>query len=294
MAYYNERVFKDPFTEPYKVNRVTYAMAPHFIWQAPRPEPVYRHAVMRDFYAGWELRAFTRVRTVRGFLAETPLKLARAIFFFAGVTLLPPLFLTRRVLADRRTRFLVVCVLVLAAGMLVETWLIPHYLAPFTAAFYALGLQAMRHLRVWSPGGQPVGVGLVRSIVTVCVVLVVLRGCAGPFHLKLAGWPTTTWYGSEDFGAARARVEAALEGLPGRQLAIVRYSATHDPLNEWVYNAADIADSQVIWAREMRTSEDLELMRSYKGRTVWLIEPDKHPAGVSLYPSPGQERAALQ
>jgi hypothetical protein len=294
MAYYNYRVFKDPLTEPYKVNRAAYAMAPHFIWQASRPEPVYRHAVMRDFYAGWELRAYTKVRTVPGFLTETPLKLARAILFFAGIALLPPLFLTRRVLADRRPRFLVVCVLVLAAGMLVETWLIPHYLAPFTAVFYALGLQAMRHLRVWSPGGEPVGVGLVRSIVTVCVVLVVLRACAGPLHLRLAGWPTTTWYGSEDFGAARAKVEAALEGLPGGQLAIVRYSTIHDPLNEWVYNAADIADSQVIWAREMRTGEDLELMRSYKGRTVWLIEPDKHPAGVSLYSSPGQARAALQ
>jgi hypothetical protein len=289
MAYYNYRVFKDPFTEPYKLNRATYATAPHFIWQSPRPEPLYRHAVMRDFYTGWELRAFTKARTVSGFLTETPLKLIRAILFFAGFALLPPLFFMPRVLTDRRPRFLVLCVCVLALGMLVETWLIPHYLAPFTAAFYALGLQTMRHLRVWRPAGQPFGIGLVRSIVTVCILLVGLRACAGPLHLRLAAWPTWTWYGSEDFGAARTQVEATLNRLPGRQVVIVRYSPSHNPLNEWVYNAADIADSQLIWAREMQTTENLELIRYYKDRTVWLVEPDKNPAAVSPYPNPGRK-----
>ena len=292
MAYYNYRVFGNPLTEPYKVNRATYAMAPHFIWQSQRPEPVYRHAVMRDFYS-WELDGFRKVRTVPGFLTETPLKLARAILFFAGIALLPPLIMSRRVLADRRTRFLVVCVLVLAAGMLIETWLIPHYLSPFTAAFYALGLQAMRHLRVWSPGGQPVGVGLVRSIITICIVLAALRTWAEPLHLRLAGWPTWTWYGSRDFGAARARVDAGLEQLPGRQLVIVRYSPDHDPFDDWVYNAADIDGSKVVWAREMHVANDLELIQYYKDRNVWLVQPDKQPAEVSPY-TVSRESVALR
>ena len=34
----------------YQVNRRTYSTAPYFLWQSPRPEPVYRHAVMRQFY----------------------------------------------------------------------------------------------------------------------------------------------------------------------------------------------------------------------------------------------------
>jgi hypothetical protein len=293
MGYYNYRVFENPFTEPYQVNRATYATAPHFIWQLPRPEPVYRHAVMRDFYSGWELSAFTKERTVTGFLTETPLKLVRAVLFFAGIALLPPLFFLRRVLKDRRPRFLVICVVVLALGMLLETWLIPHYLAPFTAAFYVLGLQAMRHLRACRPGSQPVGVGLVRSIVTVCIVLVALRTCAGPLHLRLAGWPTWTWYGSEDFGVARARVQAGFERLTGKQLVIVRYSPTHNPVDEWVYNAADIANSQVIWAREMQAAKNLELIQYYRDRKVWLVQPDKRPAEVSPYPGSGPDTAAV-
>ena len=29
-------------------------VAPHFLWQSPQPEPVYRHRIMRDFYSGPE------------------------------------------------------------------------------------------------------------------------------------------------------------------------------------------------------------------------------------------------
>ena len=54
MAYYDYRVFGSAFTPPYKINRQTYAVAQHFLWQSPRPEPVYRHRIMRDFYAGPE------------------------------------------------------------------------------------------------------------------------------------------------------------------------------------------------------------------------------------------------
>ena len=49
MAYYNYRVFGDPFTLPYQVNRATYASAPVFLWETPRKEPVYRHRVMGSY-----------------------------------------------------------------------------------------------------------------------------------------------------------------------------------------------------------------------------------------------------
>ena len=50
MGYYFWRVTGDAFVMPYTVNRQTYAVAPYFVWQKRRPEPVYHHAVMRDFY----------------------------------------------------------------------------------------------------------------------------------------------------------------------------------------------------------------------------------------------------
>jgi hypothetical protein len=173
--------------------------------------------------------------------------------------------------------------------MVIEIFLIPHYLAPFTAAFYVIGLQAMRHLRVWRPGGSRAGLVMVRLIVSICVILPGMRLFAGPLHLALPEWPasgwTDTWYGPDHFGTERARVEAQMQDLPGPQLVIVRYSNRHNPLNEWVYNAPDIDHSKVVWAREMDATHNLELMRYYPTRKVWLVEPDSLPATVLPYPA---------
>ncbi len=78
-----------------------------------------------------------------------------------------------------------------------------------------------------------------------------------------------------------------LESLPGDQLAIVRYSSEHNPQDEWVYNAADINSSKVIWAREMDAANNRELFEYYKDRKVWLVQPDVYPNAVSPYPEQG-------
>jgi hypothetical protein len=288
MGYYNHRAFGSALTLPYTVNRSTYAMAPYFVWQAPRPEPVYRHAAMRRFYRENELEAYGEMR--RGFVPWTTLKLARGILFFAGLALLWPLLMIAHVLRDRRIRFLLVCMLVMSAGMLAQVFLIAHYVAPFTAAFYALGLQAMRHLRLATADGRPFGLGLVRMTVALCVLLAGVRLLAGPLRLSMPEWPasewTNNWYGPLNFGGERAAVEARLEQLSGKQLVLVRYGCGHNPLDEWVYNGPDIDGSQVIWAREMDDAANLELMRYYRDRDVWLVEPDVRPVKVSSYVLP--------
>ncbi len=151
----------------------------------------------------------------------------------------------------------------------------------------------MRHLRLWNPGEQPVGKTLVRLTVTLCFVLAGMRLYAEPLHLALPVWPSvwaSEWYGSDSrAGTARAQIETRLEQMPGTQLVIVSYSPDHNPPDEWVYNAADIDNSKVIWAREMDEAENSELIHYYSNRTVWLVQPDTKPAKVSLYTSPAQK-----
>lgn len=295
MGYYNYRAFGNPLTPPYKVDRAEYAIAPYFVWQPQRPEPAYRHELMSRFYHENELSYFKKIHSVRGFLPQTLIKAVQGILFFTGIVLLPPLIMLRRVFLDHRIRFLVLCMFILMAGLSIEIFLVPHYLAPFTAVFYALGLQAMRHLRLWSPGDQPVGRALVRLTVVACLMLAGLRLFAGPLHLIPAENPSSEWIdfwaGPGPFGAARAQVQSRLEQFPGKQLVIVRYSPKHEVSDDWVYNAADIDGSKVIWANEMDPSENLDLIHYYKNRTVWLVQPDTHPAEVSPYPIPNQESA---
>ncbi len=89
-------------------------------------------------------------------------------------------------------------------------------------------------------------------------------------------WPG--WLGTE-----RAGIEARLEALPGEQLVLVRDSTKRDPLEQWVYNQADIDASKVVWAWEMDKPNNLELMRYYPRRQVWLIDMGTKPATVTPY-----------
>jgi hypothetical protein len=202
------------------------------------------------------------------------------VFFFFGFALLPPLIMLPRVFRDRRLRFLAVAGGVFGLGLSMNVWLFPHYLAPFACAVYALLLRAMRHLR--ASGAR--GLAVVRVVPIVCLMLAVLRLCAGPLHLAIPRWPNM-WYGTEALGLPRARVLAALEGYPGRQLAIVRYAPSHAPFDDWVYNAADIDKSSVVWAREGE-HHDADLLRYFHDRKAWLVEPDSNPPKISPYPFP--------
>jgi hypothetical protein len=285
MAFYNYRVFGNPATLPYQVNRATYASAPVFLWQQPRPEPVYRYKVMRDFYSRWEMGDFLYARTLKGFLHGLAKKAGTVFVFFFGIVLLPPLIMLPRVLLDGRLRFLVAAGIVFAIGLSLNAWLFPHYVAPFTCALYALLLQAMRHLRVWCPGGQPRGLALVRILPIICLALAGVRLFAGPLKIDIPRWPSM-WYGTEPLGLPRARVLAALEGYPGRQLAIVRYSPAHEPFDDWVYNAADIDGSRVVWAREAESGNQTDLLHYFRDRSVWLVEPDSSPPRISPWPHP--------
>ncbi|HXR40261.1 MAG TPA: hypothetical protein VN776_14270 [Terracidiphilus sp.] len=290
LAYYDYRAFGNLRTLPYTVDRAEYAAAPYWIWQSPRPVPVYRHEVIRDFYVHQELGSAMRLHTPGGLLAEELFfKPLRMFLFFAGFALLPPLIMLRRVFMDRRIRFLVVCIAVVYCAVIVETWLIPHYFAAITPAFYALGLQMIRHLRQWRPGGQPVGVAIQRFVVTLCIALAALRLVAEPLHIGLAKWPSgswaSTWHGPGRMGLPRKHIEDQLNQLSGNQLILVRYSPDHSSLDEWVYNAPDIDQAKIIWAREMDAANNQELIHYYKDRTVWLVQPDNDPVSLSPYPA---------
>ena len=269
MGYYYWRVTGSPFRMTYQVNRGTYATAPYFLWQTPRPEPVYRHAVMRDFYR-WELERFEEYRTLGGAAYRTWDKLVGSWKFYCGPLLTIPLLAFPWILRDKKMRlpFLVGAIFLL--GLAVETWTLPHYVAPATGLIYLVLLQCMRHLRLWRWHGRPIGVALVRAIPIIACAMVLLRVGAVVAHAQIEpAWPR----GNLD----RLAITRQLEATPGRHLVIVRYGPHHDVDWEWVYNAADIDHARIVWAREMSAQEDQELLQYFSNRTVWHLDGDQSP-----------------
>jgi hypothetical protein len=89
----------------------------------------------------------------------------------------------------------------------------------------------------------------------------------------------------------RAMFEAQLRATPGEHLAIVRYFPGADTqqnwaysrIQEWVYNEADIDRAKVVWARDIPGVDIHPLLNYFRGRRVWLVEPDARPPRMSPY-----------
>jgi hypothetical protein len=279
-AYYCWRVTGSPFRLPYQVNRNTYAVAAYFIWQSPRPQPVYHHAVMEEFYTHWELSRFQDAHALGSWVIWSVTKLILLWMFYLGPALTVPLVMFPRVLHDRRTRFLVVaCGVSLAGLLLAEVFFSVHYASPMTCLFFAIVLQSMRHLRAGRSSGRPVGLFWVRAIPLLCGATVVITAAA----IRLGVPCAFVWSTRGPPPLDRCRILGQLTDRAGKQVAIVRYEPGHDPTDEWVYNGADIDGEKVVWARDMGAAENRELLDYFKGRTFWLVEADERPPRISPY-----------
>ncbi len=156
-GYYYWRVTGSPFRMTYAVNRETYAVVPYFLFFSKRAVPEYHHAVMRDYYAGWEVQQFDEACTPVGFVRRTGNKILQLWRFYLGPALSLPLIAFPWILRDRRMRLALFAGVVFCVGWLVETWTFPHYVAPATGLVYLMLVQCMRHLQLWRRKGAPVG-----------------------------------------------------------------------------------------------------------------------------------------
>jgi hypothetical protein len=276
MSYYFWRVTGNPFEMPYTVNRQTYAVAPYFIWQKPGPEPVYHHAVMRDFYINYELRSFESGQTLRGFLRRLGSKSFWLWTFYLGPVFTLPLIAFPHLFRDRRMRLPVCILAAVAFGSVIETWTGVHYVAPAMGLFYLILLQCLRHVSLWRWRGQSIGHGLAKVVVMVSVAMVVLRVTAAVAGAQIE--PPTRRGNPQKEAVIRE-----LQQTPGKQLVIVHYAPNHIPHAEWVYNRADIDAAKIVWARDMGEAGNQDLLLYFKDRRAWKIDADDPAPKVEPY-----------
>ena len=289
MAYYFWRTTGNPLQPPYVVNERTYLVNPPFPWRPLRAAPTYHHAFLRDFYqSDAAANAYHEYR-----LHPIYYSMARVLLswlFFLNPALSVPLLLVLLALPtgygwrnlSLDTRFLAIVLASTLIGTALVVYFLPHYIAALTCVIYAGLLVAMRRLCVWSPSGRPVGRASIAAFTLLLFALIPIRIAASQLGIKL---PThaETWSTGYDPNPPRASIESSLRQRGAPSLAFVRYQRTHDPIDEWVYNGADIDHEKIIWARDMGPEENQELIDYYKGRQVWLVEPDETPPRLQPY-----------
>lgn len=279
MGFYNYRVTGDPFRLPYQIHESTYGIVPIFLWQSLNAEPKYNHIILEIFYRSSIIMYFKQ-RSLKGWLIYSIIKILRFYLFFFGIIFIPSmLFLavSRKLWHRRNVMFpFGICTLMMAA-LLTEMWFFPHYAAPITCLCLLLVVESLRHARHYTWQGQRIGKYYVRGVLP----LLLVSAIASFASFAVANYlnQPSAWY------LDKARILRELEQGMEQHLVIVRYDQNHSEHHEWVYNRADIDGAKVVWAREMDTQADKELLEYFKNRRVWLLQADQIPRCLIPYHS---------
>jgi hypothetical protein len=286
MCIYFQSTTGNPFVSPYQVYNHTYGVMPlpNWIWMRLMPAPRYRYPLIKAYFTEWEAPLFLYGKTIRGFVRlHIVARIEQVYWFFLGPALGVSLLAAWRTVSDRRIRPLLWIGLFVAFGQSLQPIFNVHYAAPITGALMALTLQGFRHLRVWSPSGRPVGQFVVRSIPAICFLMVLVR-IAHP--LAAYEWNRgrlDIWCCANTGNLAREDIVERLLAMGGRHLIMAHYKPNHVVHIEWVYNAADIDNSNVVFARELDAASDRELMEYFKDREVWVLDADQNPVTLKRY-----------
>ncbi len=255
-----------------------YGATPVFLFQSPPPEPAYRHKVLREFWTGWGAESYRQQQNLAAYLSIRSKPFVGLIFSFWGLSLGVPLLLSYSVRKRQGVSFAVMGVgLVLLASAFVP-WAQRHYLAPALPLAYLLITQVLRQFY----GARSPGKSRLPAFATACLAS------------ALAALVLRTTYEirkPDHWGAERARIERELMERSGDDLVVVRYDKNHQNLDEWVYNRADIDHSAVVWAREMSSAKNVELLNYYPNRRHWLLLADAKPPRLIEHSTPVRNQA---
>lgn len=266
MGYYNWRVTGNALVFPHAVYQRLYWDFPVFVWQHAKPPLTYRNAQFTDFFVNYNRHEY--LDPSWGQLSWK--KWQEGWTFFLGFTLSIPFLTLRWLVFDRRVRLLMLQAVWCGMGLLAVFWFEPHYAAPLTATIFAIVTQGMRHVRQWKMGRHRIGIFASRLIVVLVVARIFTPSAevnAAPGLAPERGWNLT-----------RAQIARQLQESPGKHVVLVHYGPEHFVHHEWVYNAADIDGSKVVWAREVPGQDLKPLLDYYRERRVWVVDADAaHP-----------------
>lgn len=187
------------------------------------------------------------------------------------------------------SRFLYVAgaLAIFALGTNLFPYLLPHYLAAVTCLFILVAVAGLERLSRIHLRDRAIGAEAAKIIALLCIM-----------HFAI-------WYGSHLFENTsvaadlepyeswdvinhvdphgRVAVNRQLAAIPGKLVILVRYSPRHIFQNEWVWNAADIDASRVVWARDLGPAENTKLAAYYPHRAFWLLQPDLRSPKLERY-----------
>jgi len=276
---YSRAVTGDPLRPPYAVNQATYGWPMTLPWFHP-PEVHLRHVELQRYY-DYERSVHDSSSTLLGELKLSTAKAQGIWRFYFGPALTIPLVMLPAVWRSRRVRMLAVCGGLTVLASLIETGTSPHYAAAATGCFLGVLAECFRRLRRVRRAGRPAGLQLAVAAPLIVMLIVGVRiGLENFGLLYTQATNFQSWCCVPEGNPNKARVTGMLEAKGGRHLVIVKPKTDPNNLFQWIYNAADIDDSAVVWARDMGAEKNRALVEYFRGRQIWLLDPNVEPASI--------------
>jgi hypothetical protein len=243
----NKQVTGKWTTLPYSLSQYQYGVPASFTFQA---HPVPHKELTREQELDYKMQRAFRAREfddLATYLQRLVYRVRYLRFF-----LYPPMYLALVVflvrIRDYRSAWIALTLLLFALGTNFYPLFLPHYVAGIACLFV---LATVEGLRRFNPA-------VARVVVYLCVI---------QFAFLCVTY-------SQREPEKRIEVNREISKMPGKMLVFVRYWPNHIFQDEWVYNAADIDGSRVVWARDLGDAEDQKLRAYFPDRTAWRLEPD--------------------
>jgi hypothetical protein len=264
----NKQVTGSWTTLPYALSQYRYGVPAALTFQAnAAPHGELTREQQLDYTMQLAFRG-EHAETIGSYLLRLAYRVRYYRFFFMPplYPALPFFFLALR---DRRFVWVMVCPLIFALGINFFPAFQYHYMAGVTCLLVLIGVTGLQQLSRFSS-------------MAACILVLL---CIAQFALEygLHAFSNDPWSLALRNPERRVAVNNQLAQAAGKQLVFVRYWPSHIFQDEWVYNAADIDASRVVWARDLGAAEDEKLRLYYPGRTVWLLEPDARPPRLTPY-----------
>jgi hypothetical protein len=283
LLFYCKAVTGDALRTPYAANQAAYGWPLGLPWFHARDVKLPDVELQR--YYEYEREAHDRNSSLIGELKNSTLKAQTLWRFYFGPALSIPLVMLPAVWRSRRLRFLFLtagCTLLLTLMQFVS---LPHYAAPAAAAMLAILVECMRRLHRVRRNGRPIGGQLMLAAPVIVLVILAVRIGLEKFHLPFTQAVNfESWCCVQPGNQNKARILAMLQKTGGKHLVIVKPKDNPNDFLQWIYNAADIDASPVVWARDLGPEQDRALVEYFRGRTVWLVDPNPKPARITPYP----------
>jgi hypothetical protein len=263
-------------TLPYTLSQQQYGVPAALTFQAtPKPNRPLTREQELDYRMQSGFKG-TGPETLLKFLLRMEFRIRYYRFYF-----LPPLYLALIAflfrLRERRYLWVAAICLLFALGINFFPAFQLHYLAAIVCLFVLISIAGL----------QRVGPDGARMIVMLCCAHFLFwygLHVADNSALSRFMLPYETWDGINHRNPERRiAVRDQLAQIPGQLLVFVRYFPQHVFQEEWVFNAADIDNSRIVWARDSGPVENQKLIAYYPKRKALLLVPDAETPELSEY-----------